>query len=407
MDSGPGAADDTWPLVAAEAEQLADEISESWSTSGRPDALHFGAELDVVCSGGGWRNMYCGGAYSVLRVLEQRGELVVCRAAGASSGALAAATIGCNSGGRLRYAKPAGAGRSDEARDEDLIPCRDWYRLHDAWDVIYQRHGFGQYCPTLRGFIRAFYPADAHKRCAASRTRFSVAGVFAPDDHNSASGGATATASWLCPWKWPRPVRQLLAEDFVSFADFESGILASSALPFIIGSPFFHYWRGYRCLDGGLVDNCPLFRDDVRPQLVVDLTAIPGSPPTEMLLLRSQEAETSSAQATSRERELGCGRHRVMQLWQAGMRDCARTLVGDSSRDSSVPMRLLHGDGCEQRSETKAANGSDRGPSAATSAFGTAWATATGAAELVKLFVKEIPVLLWFLLWLLRQKLLH
>ena len=30
-----------------------------------------------------------------------------------------------------------------------------------------------------------------------------------------------------------------------------------------------------------------------------------------------------------------------------------------------------------------------------------------GQATLVKLFVKEIPVLLWFLLWLLRQKMLH
>ena len=45
-------------------------------------------------------------------------------------------------------------------------------------------------------------------------------------------------------------MRQLLAEEFDSFADMEGGILASSALPFIIGDPFFHYWRGYRCLDG-------------------------------------------------------------------------------------------------------------------------------------------------------------
>ena len=35
------------------------------------------------------------------------------------------------------------------------------------------------------------------------------------------------------------------------------------------------------------MDNCPVFSDNVRAQLVVDLSAIPGSPPTEMLLLRS------------------------------------------------------------------------------------------------------------------------
>lgn len=267
LDHGPGD-DDTWPMVAAEAERLAEEVLESWRATARPEALRLGAELDVVCSGGGWRNMYCGGAYSVLRALEQRGALVVCRAAGASSGALAAATIGCNSGGRLLQNKT----KREAESESGLIPCRDWYRLHDAWDVIYQRYGFGHYCPTLRGFIRAFYPHDAHARCSASRTRFSVAAIFAADDASANDGAfslslcvavslclcltlsVSGPASWWWrPWTWARPVRQLLAEDFDSFADMESGILASSALPFIIGDPFFHYWRGYRCLDGAWV----------------------------------------------------------------------------------------------------------------------------------------------------------
>ena len=190
LDHGAGG-EDTWPIVAAEAERLAEDVLERWRTAARPNALRFSTELDVVCSGGGWRNMYCGGAYSVLRVLERRGELVVCRAAGASSGALAAATIGCNSGGRLLQRE---RGREGE-RDSGLIPCRDWYRLHDAWDVIYQRYGFGHYCPTLRGFIRAFYPHDAHARCSASGTRFSIAAVFAPDDASANNGTISLSLS--------------------------------------------------------------------------------------------------------------------------------------------------------------------------------------------------------------------
>ena len=42
--------------------------------------------------------------------------------------------------------------------------------------------------------------------------------------------------------------RRVLATEFRSFSDLEGAIMASSALPFIIGQPFFWVWRGYRCL---------------------------------------------------------------------------------------------------------------------------------------------------------------
>jgi predicted acylesterase/phospholipase RssA len=53
----------------------------------------------------------------VLRELEQAGVLKIQRAAGASSGALAAGSMGCE------------------------CPPRDWYRLHDAWWVLHARYG--------------------------------------------------------------------------------------------------------------------------------------------------------------------------------------------------------------------------------------------------------------------------
>lgn len=45
------------------------------------------------------------------------------------------------------------------------------------------------------------------------------------------------------------------------------------------------------------MDNCPVFRDNVRAQLVVDLAAIPGSPLTDVLLLRSHTTQEHSQQS--------------------------------------------------------------------------------------------------------------
>jgi predicted acylesterase/phospholipase RssA len=268
LDRGPP--DDDWPEMQAEAEALADELVVHWRRL-RGGSGPF--ELDVVCSGGGWRNMYCGGSYALLSALEEVGIVKVKRAAGASSGALAAGCLGCR------------------------CPPRDWYRLHDAWWILHKRHGLRLYNAVMRGFIRAFYPADAHARCTKRNTRFSIS-----DCHEF-------------PYGWPQRV---LASNFTSWADFEESILASCALPFVIGTPFFLHWRGRRCLDGGVCDNCPAFDDHLRPQLIVDLHRL-KSPAAEMHLLPD--------------------RARLRELWRAGQNDCASILgqVFDPSQ-SKQPM---------------------------------------------------------------------
>jgi hypothetical protein len=251
LDRGPDPPEhDEWPLLEAEATSLADAVARSWGSGPHTTA----PELDVVCSGGGWRNIYCGGAYAVLRSLEDRGALRLRRAAGASSGALAAGCIGCR------------------------CPARDWYRLHDAWWVLHARYGLRVYNAVIRGFVRAFYPADAHVRCSCSADDAAGGGAGGGE-----GGGAMFSISDCSGLPWQRPTR-LLAADFLSFADFEGAIIASSALPFVIGQPFFLPWRGRRCLDGGLVDNCPTFTDGKRPQLVVNLASL-DSPAAEMHLL--------------------------------------------------------------------------------------------------------------------------
>ena len=106
----------------------------------------------------------------------------------------------------------------------------------------------------IRGFIRAFYPGDAHERCARrgtararSHCRFATPLIhFIPDsltysvplflkrqcDRALGTAFSISDCDGL-PW---RPPRRVMASRFTSFADFEGAILASSALPFVIGA---------------------------------------------------------------------------------------------------------------------------------------------------------------------------
>lgn len=149
LDTGPTI--DDWPEVEAAGELLAATVAAGWKSAvTRGAGKKAKLEVDVVCSGGGWRNLYCGGGYSVLLSLERQNVIEIRRAAGASSGALAAGCFGCR------------------------CPPRDWYRLHDPWWVLHAQYGLRLYNPVMRGFIRAFYPPDAAERCTREGTRFSL-----------------------------------------------------------------------------------------------------------------------------------------------------------------------------------------------------------------------------------------
>ena len=163
------------------------------------------------------------------------------------------------------------------------------------------------------------------------------------------------------PLHWPHRV---MAAGFHDWEDFEGAILASSTLPFVIGTPFFLGWRGRRCLDGGLVDNCPLFRDQQRHQLVVDLHKLKTSS-SEMHLLPDRArlrcvppsacTSPSSTWARTQISRLDDGfvvltcRHYCRDLWRAGQEDCASLLRAafcgeqqhSSGADQAAPMQLL------------------------------------------------------------------
>ena len=159
-------------------------------------------------------------------------------------------------------------------------------------------------CVSIGSISTGLWRQDVHVRCTASSTALSIA-VCGRTANSVAAAGAAAAGSGEDRGKSPTPgedrkgflgwlwggllwflpsigplvgtlglPRRVLATDFTTFSDLEGAIMASSALPFIIGQPLFWVWRGYRCLDGGLVDNCPVFIDGQRPQLVVRLSSL-------------------------------------------------------------------------------------------------------------------------------------
>lgn len=55
--------------------------------------------------------------------------------------------------------------------------------------------------------------------------------------------------------------------------------IASSSIPFLSASGFGQRYRGELVLDGGILNNVPVFRDGVRPQIVLRLSSVYVAPP--------------------------------------------------------------------------------------------------------------------------------
>ena len=87
--------------------------------------------------------------------------------------------------------------------------------------------------------------------------------------------------------------------------------------------------------------------------------------------------------------------------------DSSSSMLGEAAGSTdSASMRLLHGDDAERRPQNDC--DTDRDSSAVgSSACGSVCAAVRGVAAVIKLILQELPVLLWFLVWLLKQKLMH
>lgn len=178
--------------------------------------------LDVVCTGGGFRNCYSAG---VIFALQQR-NVSLQRFAGASAGAqLAFVMMTGQFEECLRWAMAVAS----------TLQKFPWVRPGPLWDHFYRR------CAH-----RAPVPAD---------------------------GSFVVSVTELISFFPPTGCNHLISsfEDQSAVGD---GLLATAAVPFFICRGPWMSWRGMRVLDGGLTNNTPHFRDGVRHQLVITFDSL-------------------------------------------------------------------------------------------------------------------------------------
>jgi hypothetical protein len=190
--------------------------------------------FDIVVSGGGFRGQYAGGVLAVLQILEQQGLVTISRWAGSSIGACTAAHFA--------------AGNTFES----------FFRVPWAWQAMWEPAAFWRGLSVVKEMIQHSLHPDALARVSGGRLSVTV-----------------AEFGWV-----PRPWRSLLffsrhdVDQFSNREDLIDTLATSASIPGFTGggSGFgFNWWRGGWSADGGIVCNVPVFTDNARPQLVINL----------------------------------------------------------------------------------------------------------------------------------------
>lgn len=221
-----------------------------------PLGVHEVEPIDVVVSGGGFRGQYAGGVLSVLMPLIREGRIRVHRWAGSSIGASTLAHFLSNTETEL------------------------FFRVPYAWQAVWSPQAFWRGSGVVRAMVT-----------------FSV-----PKNISLPPGTLSIPISLLAwPWRWSSLftfMEQQLVSEFASLEDLRDVLAASSSIPFFTGQPFFMPWRGRIAMDSGFTCHTPVFTDNLRPQLVVNLGALnyplaytfsPSDPNHENLVLKGQD----------------------------------------------------------------------------------------------------------------------
>mmetsp|Transcript_10853 Transcript_10853/g.28983 ORF Transcript_10853/g.28983 Transcript_10853/m.28983 type:complete len:302 (-) Transcript_10853:748-1653(-) len=106
--------------------------------------------------------------------------------------------------------------------------------------------------------------------------------------------------SWPRPWRTFFVFKRTTVTSFLSREDLISTLAASASIPFFTAPSMhgFSIWRGRFVSDGGVVNNVPIFQDNKRPQLVINLgfldyphlyTFSPLDPAHHELVLKGQD----------------------------------------------------------------------------------------------------------------------
>ena len=191
-------------------------------------ARAFPEALDLVLSGGGFKNCYSAGVALALKLLyakHNRGE--VRRIAGASAGAQVALGIVNESYGAM------------------LLWCM-------SVAATIQKYPLMQPFPMWRHFwhrlAQLSVPPAGKLHVSITRLGWYGEGFF---------------------------MRNSVVSDFVDADDLGEALLSSGALPWVLCEGLVRQFRGEWVTDGGATQNTPVFRDGVRPQLIVRFGHLP------------------------------------------------------------------------------------------------------------------------------------
>ena len=179
------------------------------------------AEIDIVISGGGLKGYFMAGCSSILLSELKKNRVNISRISGASAGAWAAMFMLC--------------GIDTDKWIETYHACREnpGKTLHETYEKI-------------RWSIDESLPKNAYQICTNK--------LFISVTYLTIYG----------------PKNRMISE-FFSNEDLLQCCFASSTIPYLTERNGFRRFRGEWVCDGGLLNNCPVFTDGIRRQLVFRL----------------------------------------------------------------------------------------------------------------------------------------
>lgn len=186
------------------------------------EPLRISGDVDVVISGGGFRGQYAGGVLAILTELEVRGLLKLKRFSGTSIGAASAASFAAG------------------------VSFEDFFQVPFAWRATWQPRRFWEGGLIISEMLRVcLHQQDVHTRLSGR--------VFVHFTQFT-----------------PLPVSRVVSE-FSSKQQLYDAISASACIPGFSGDPAVCWYDGKLTVDGGLSNNTPIFRDEQRQQIVINL----------------------------------------------------------------------------------------------------------------------------------------
>lgn len=211
-----------------------DALEFNLHNKGEKEAERFPAELanmlpkniDLVFSGGGFKNCYSCGVCMVVEALQRRcGGPTIHRFAGASAGAHMSA-----------------------------ISYNNWYNQGLTWAM------------SVASTLKKYPLSPPHPMWDHFYNKISKENPLPPPDKLNIS--ITSVAPMDC-------LTNHVISNFENQGELADALLASGGIPLVLSPGLCRWFRKKPYIDGGVTNNCPMFQDGLRPQLVVRFNGLP------------------------------------------------------------------------------------------------------------------------------------